>query len=450
MKKAQITTIDLFAAIAVFIILTAFLVYFSSSSTLKLEKQLEYEDMELKALRIADQLVKTPGVPSAWEETSVPISDIVSLGLAREDHILSRQKLVNVSTSTPTAKFYNNPPTKNGYEDLKEILKIKGYDFNYTIRIRDDILRILINNDIRIAYVAVGSAFSQGELQTAFIGTFNCKDVATISDRNTDRCELYRSNDDVNNQLCDTTTCVSPGANSKLFFGRLDTNEYDVVVLEDPSNTFNNREKMSHFDRFVKNNSGILIITAKLWVNSQCEPPAGAECNFYNISFTDRQNVGGNDRDIEATDAYYDAVDSGLEKFILNLPGDKNNHYVEVDPGRFGFVKPRTGLNIIMKNYLEVMNYQYNDPAYSGIETGLARWDYGPGKVYYITEVRSTTIAETMSLVAKGEVLAAAKKLFSVVATGGKPIPNKTTVVTARRNIIYEGQHGTLEFSLWK
>jgi len=87
-KKAQTAILDMTFAtiILIFLIIVSFVIW--NKYSLRLEDTTRYNEMELVTLQIADQLIKTPGVPDNWEYKSTPgiyASDSNTKGLWHTD-----------------------------------------------------------------------------------------------------------------------------------------------------------------------------------------------------------------------------------------------------------------------------------------------------------------------------------------------------------------------------
>ena len=116
MRKAQIASVDLFIAITVFLILAAATIYTWNLYNTRLTENLEYEKMQLIAFQITDLLVKNPGHPSGWEETS----NAGVIGLAQDDRVLSQDKVT---------AFVNLD-----YNTSRELFNIELYDYKFRMK----------------------------------------------------------------------------------------------------------------------------------------------------------------------------------------------------------------------------------------------------------------------------------------------------------------------------
>ncbi len=117
MHKGQIASIDLFIAVTIFLILLGVVLNAWNLYNIRLQGNIEYEKMQLKAFYVSDMLVKSSGYPSAWEED---ISSAEAIGLALSDRDLSQQKLSAFLAM--------------GYNTSKQMLKISPYEYSFRLR----------------------------------------------------------------------------------------------------------------------------------------------------------------------------------------------------------------------------------------------------------------------------------------------------------------------------
>ncbi len=115
-KKAQIMMTDLFVALSVFLVLLISVVSFMILYEKRVNSNMAYEDMRMKAMQIANFLVKSPGIPQDWENNA---SSVMAIGLASAPLILSEEKVVNFTTLD--------------YERAKTIFNVRHYEFNFVL-----------------------------------------------------------------------------------------------------------------------------------------------------------------------------------------------------------------------------------------------------------------------------------------------------------------------------
>lgn len=120
MSKAQVATFDLFLAVFVFIILLFAVVFIWRDYTLRLDKKLEFDHMQIKAFQISNTLLKNPGTPTAWENYP---NEAKVLGLAYKDRVLSQDKVDAFIDLT--------------YNDIKKLFMIDYYDYDFYFAIKN-------------------------------------------------------------------------------------------------------------------------------------------------------------------------------------------------------------------------------------------------------------------------------------------------------------------------
>ena len=117
MKKAQLFTTDLFIALSIFIILIGIVFLTWARYNAKLNEDINFEDMQIKAFQITDLLTKTEGYPIAWEKN---ISSLEVIGLMESERNLSLAKVQNF--------------TSLDYNLTRQLFNIELYDFYFTIK----------------------------------------------------------------------------------------------------------------------------------------------------------------------------------------------------------------------------------------------------------------------------------------------------------------------------
>ncbi len=116
-KKSQIFTIDLMAAMFIFIVLLTAVMLMWNRYVAIADNQVEYDEAQIMAYQISDILIKSQGRPSNWEENS---SKALIIGLASSDRTLSSAKI--------------NAFLNMSYNDSKKILGIPYYDFSFQVK----------------------------------------------------------------------------------------------------------------------------------------------------------------------------------------------------------------------------------------------------------------------------------------------------------------------------
>ncbi len=115
-SKAQITSSEfLIVSVVLVILITAGVMMWNSTINRSNESMIR-EDMEMFAVSISDQLIKSHGMPTDWEDDT---TKIYSLGLAKENYVLDEKKVdifVNMN-----------------YNQLKSLMGIGGYEFYFRL-----------------------------------------------------------------------------------------------------------------------------------------------------------------------------------------------------------------------------------------------------------------------------------------------------------------------------
>ncbi|MBS3125968.1 hypothetical protein J4453_00805 [Candidatus Woesearchaeota archaeon] len=89
-RNGQLVISDLFIAVFVFMVLLISSVIIWDKYSVQLSEDTAYKEIGLQALQVSDLLVKTPGMPNAWEQDP---STVERIGLANHDRNLSEEKL---------------------------------------------------------------------------------------------------------------------------------------------------------------------------------------------------------------------------------------------------------------------------------------------------------------------------------------------------------------------
>lgn len=142
MSRAQIATTDLFLAVIIFLILiTAFFVTWNVYQS-RLTDAISRSEMELYAVQVADQLVRSPGIPADWENN--PDSEISSIGLSAGDRIISEGKLAAFANMTAEQFASLNIGSYNFYFVLMQgndaVAEVGEYPAGSSVTIRRNVL----------------------------------------------------------------------------------------------------------------------------------------------------------------------------------------------------------------------------------------------------------------------------------------------------------------------
>jgi len=128
MLKAQIVIMDLFFAVFLFIVLLVSFFVRWNVYQLRFSDALMRNEVELYTLQLADQLLKSPGVPENWEDfNSTP--DLI--GLSSKSIIISDKKL----------EAFKNL----GYANIVNSTNVGLYNF-YFLLVKDNVSIVEIGN----------------------------------------------------------------------------------------------------------------------------------------------------------------------------------------------------------------------------------------------------------------------------------------------------------------
>ncbi len=108
--KAQIWSTDFIASVIVFFLIFTTLMISWNYLNQKNAERMTMEEMETAALLVSDTLLRIPGFPENWNESTVQ-----SLGLAMKENVLNESKV---------KMFFSLD-----YEKIKELLGLKESEF---------------------------------------------------------------------------------------------------------------------------------------------------------------------------------------------------------------------------------------------------------------------------------------------------------------------------------
>ncbi len=115
MKKAQLWSLDMALSFLIFfsaMMSVMFAWNYISADTVQSQ---ELREMQLKSMTLSDSLIRTPGIPSDWNESTVQV-----IGIAYDDNTLDEEKVdefVNMS-----------------YIKAKSLLDIWPYEFYFEVK----------------------------------------------------------------------------------------------------------------------------------------------------------------------------------------------------------------------------------------------------------------------------------------------------------------------------
>lgn len=419
-KKSQISIIDLFSALVIFIIMMIALILFWNQYSSRLDTKLQNEEMYSAAIRSADQLSRTQGIPTAWEENE---SGIQALGLAKYPNIISKQKLLSLQYLD--------------YDKVRTLLNIKKYNYYLNMKLLGDTLSLMDRNNIRLAYLAFDASKRCTMLEARLSVVLNCNpsinDVDVLDKNNNNilesdersPCEMYLPGD----------------KNDYLPFFNNNMDDYDIIIFIDPSNDLD----VPAFDSWLRKKDHFAFLTMKM-------SPNGFPTNMFDIEFT-RDDSGS--KTLTITPEYY----ANPDKYLL-FDGSALN------PAKYGPNHGSYTKNKLASDYLEIARYNQvlND-------AGMSTWTLGDGKAYYFSDSCACLLdaaGTCTELGNKGEDLAtrivdsieliifdiATIPYYIVVESGIYP-PEDATVANVRRYVIYENfqdkfnYSAAMDFSLW-
>jgi hypothetical protein len=111
-EKGQAISIDFFFAIIVVLIVIGMATTSWNRTVYLIEKNTGRRWMRRTGLAVADMMIRSPGVPSDWNSSSV-----MTIGLVDTSNVLNRDKIT---------EFNSMPKSK-----IQQLLGIGGYDFSF-------------------------------------------------------------------------------------------------------------------------------------------------------------------------------------------------------------------------------------------------------------------------------------------------------------------------------
>lgn len=128
-RRAQLIAIDLFFAFIIISILLVAIFLTWNQYLVRLDERVQYSNMAIKAMQLADTFVKSPGYPLEWNSSNVEV-----IGLAIDDRQISTEKMNNFTNMTESS--------------IKDIMKIENYDFYFTLKAFDGSINITHGSNI--------------------------------------------------------------------------------------------------------------------------------------------------------------------------------------------------------------------------------------------------------------------------------------------------------------
>ncbi len=420
MNKAQVSITDLFMSITIFIIILAFIIFYWSYAVSRVNKDFDYGETQLRAFRIADFLSKTQGNPTSWENipnnSDIP-SQISSLGLASSDRNLLDRKVINFTR-------------KLSYQHTKDILNIEPFDYNFSIKRKDDIVTLLDKFNIRMAYIAIGVHCQENFNKISNI--LQCNPIDTSATPTRYRCEEYSNSPEVS-----------------YFLQHI--NDYDVIFWEHPNTA---GITQTDWDTTIKN-----------WVSDTSDGDFNTLILADDIASSSIPNILDvswnrdlSQSDVDVTQAYYTARDTNDERFLIFPPtcdAASPSDPCATNPYTVKISKHNTVPTANTKNYLTIGKH------IDTFEGSISRWQVGNGYVYYISQVcqgnvngvpddYAGTIPDRFVITEENIFLTLSDQLYSILISKGKPIPTKSDVITVQRDVLFQNKTSVMEFNLWK
>ncbi len=169
MAKGQIFSLDFAFSLVTFFTAVILILFVLSHASTQAYERMDLNNMELKATKIADLLVRFKGSPENWTSASVK-----AVGLADDENILSASKI--------------NEFLSLDYNSTKSILSIGNYEFFFTIVDHEN--QPLIHMPHNITSVVGGWNFEESYENTAYDfspngnhADLNCTSLCTLPSR---------------------------------------------------------------------------------------------------------------------------------------------------------------------------------------------------------------------------------------------------------------------------
>ena len=152
-NKAQAVITDLFIALFIFLLLVSTIIFIWNRYSTRFNEDLEYKDMQLKALEISDLLIKTQGYPENWE---LDPSSVDILGLASSDRVLSEEKInaLILNITYQNATMFLGLPTYDFYLRLSYLngTMIQDYGLSSTSELSVSVKRIVSYKNEKVIF----------------------------------------------------------------------------------------------------------------------------------------------------------------------------------------------------------------------------------------------------------------------------------------------------------
>ena len=117
-QRAQATMPDILMATFLFLLILVGIVTYAQNTQHAAQETINRRSLDNVTSNIAEFIIKNPGSPTNWEQTS-DINQVIQFGLAQKDRVLDSQKVVVFTNYTNT-----------DYTSVKRLLAIPSYEFH--------------------------------------------------------------------------------------------------------------------------------------------------------------------------------------------------------------------------------------------------------------------------------------------------------------------------------
>src|SRR3989338_111415 len=150
-KKGQTGVFDLIVAVFIATIAIMALALSWDRSISKLNEKNEVNDLQIKLYQISDLLITSEGNKDEWDELidKVPPEYPTSLGLAKQDRVLYKEKIDNLSN----------------IGNIEELLNIEPYGFQIVVKeLRGDVIQTIGSSPLYVGFATPFFSFSEAYL----------------------------------------------------------------------------------------------------------------------------------------------------------------------------------------------------------------------------------------------------------------------------------------------
>jgi len=115
MKKAQLWTLDMALSLLIFFSAMLSMMFAWNYISADVVQNQELKELQLKVMTLSDSLIRTPGIPVGWNESTVQV-----IGLAYDDNTLDEYKV--------------NEFVNMSYSKARSLLGIVPYEFYFEVK----------------------------------------------------------------------------------------------------------------------------------------------------------------------------------------------------------------------------------------------------------------------------------------------------------------------------